>query len=115
MLAARLHACPRDDPDLVIEINLVPLRADNLASSGGGKDEELQRPRRGPFLTPQRCREISDLIIGSGRMVLDLLNIGARREQLVEVAPPTCRVLALLVSTDGGPIEDRFDASSKPA
>ena len=66
VLPARLHPRRGYDPNLLFEIDLVPSRADHLAGAGGGQDQELQRPRRDPFLAAQRRDEIGDLVIGQG-------------------------------------------------
>ena len=45
VLAAALHARRRDRPDGLLEVDLGPARADDLARAGGGQDGELQRQR----------------------------------------------------------------------
>src|SRR5260370_34348143 len=75
---------------LALRIDLVPLRADYFASARDGQDEELQRASRNAFLASQRHHEIGNFAIGQSRMVHDLLDLGASREQLVEMATPTC-------------------------
>ena len=45
MFLARLHAAGRDRPDCLVQIDLIPLRADHLTSAGGGQDRKFQRQR----------------------------------------------------------------------
>jgi hypothetical protein len=61
-------------------------------------------------LPAQLDHKVGDLAIGQGRVVLDPANLSFCRQQLVEVAAPPCRVLALPVAPSGCPIDDRFDA-----
>ena len=42
---------------LVVEIDLVPVRADHLAGAGGGKDREFQRPCGHAFALSQLRHE----------------------------------------------------------
>src|SRR6476469_8641727 len=46
MLPAPLHALGRHSPYASVKIDLGPLRSDDLTSSTGGQDAELERPRR---------------------------------------------------------------------
>jgi hypothetical protein len=39
MLAACLHPCTGNDPDFLVELDLVPSRTDYLAGSSGRQDE----------------------------------------------------------------------------
>ena len=48
-------------------------------------------------------------------MVLDLAHLGARRQQLVEMAAPARRILALAIAAHRRPIEHGLDAPAQPA
>jgi hypothetical protein len=78
-------------------------------------NEELQPSRRNPVLDPKDLHEVSEFVIGQSGMVLDLLDLGPRREQFVEMARPACRVFAHSAAADGGPIEDSFNSPSHSA
>jgi hypothetical protein len=48
-------------------------------------------------------------------MVLHLLDLASRWQELVEMATPTCGIFTLPVTPHGRPIENGFDAPSQPA
>ena len=47
-------------------------------------------------------------------MMLRLAHLRTRRQQLVEMAAPACRIFAMAIAAHGGPIEHGFDAAAQP-
>ena len=70
--------------------------------------------RRNAALVPQGGHEARHDAVGRGVMMLNAGDLAARREQLVEVTSPTCRVIAGPMSADGRPAQDRFDSPARP-
>ena len=79
VFSAGFHPRLRDHPHPFIQVNLVPSRADDLAGSSSGQDEELQRPRRDPFLAAQSLHERADFGVGQCWVVFYLLDLRAGR------------------------------------
>jgi hypothetical protein len=73
VLAAGLHPRFGNHPQLFVQVDLVPSRADYLASACCGQDQELQCPCRDSILGPEQLEEIAYFIIGQCRVVFDLL------------------------------------------
>ena len=72
MFLAGLHALGRDRPDLVVEVELLPARADHLAGPGGGQDGELQRQGAEAGLLAQLDPEGRDVGVGQRGVMLPL-------------------------------------------
>src|SRR5262249_9183091 len=109
MLLARLHAIGRNYPDSRSKVYLIPGRADHLPGSGCDQDQEFQRASRHSLLFAQLSHERADFYIWQGCVVQDLLHLGARWQQLVEVPSPASWVVALAMLPCSGPIEHRLD------
>ena len=111
VLLAGLHALGRDDPDPFGEIELRPLGPEHLAGAARRQDQKFERPGRDPLLGPQRFHECADVAVGQRRVMLDRPHLAARREQVLKVALPARRVLALAVAARCRPVEHGLDAS----
>jgi hypothetical protein len=64
MLATCFHPLSGHDPNFVLEIDLVPPRANYPCGSSGGQDAELQRPRRNSVLASKGLHEVGEFVIG---------------------------------------------------
>src|SRR5439155_14709594 len=51
--------------------------------------------------------------VGHCGMVLDLAHLGARRQQLVHMTTPPCRIFAIAIAAHLRTIEDAFDSSAQ--
>jgi hypothetical protein len=115
MLLPCLHAPARYRPDLRLDVDLVPARADRLARPRGGQDGEFQRSRDQRAVLAQLGHERRQLRIGQCGVVLDLAHLATRRQQLVEMAAPARRVLSSAIAAHFCPVEHGLDAPAQAA
>src|SRR5215471_1676848 len=84
------------------------------------KNCKLQRPSIRRIALTSLDHEGRQLSMGQGGMVFSAPGAfsfglpldGEFRKKLVEMAAPTCRVVALPISSNGRPVEDGFDPAS---
>ena len=114
VLLAALHASGRNHPSFVFEIDLVPLRADDLAGACGGEDREFQRPCGHAFALAQLRHEGRQLGVGHGGMVVDLRHLSARRQHLGQMAFPTRRIVAGAIAAHRAPNPARLRSGRAP-
>src|SRR5262249_49155338 len=69
VFTAALHARRWDLPNFILEIDLIPCRAQRLARAGRGQDREFERGRGALVMFAKRCYERRDLPIRQCRKV----------------------------------------------
>src|SRR5262245_34507126 len=111
MFLAGFHAPSGDGPDFLGRVHLVPYGADRVAGAGRRSDRKFESSSRHTFLLSQAGEEVGQLAVGKRRMMLDSADLGRCGEQMVEMAAPPCRVLALPKPANLGPIQYRFNSA----
>jgi hypothetical protein len=112
MLPSAFHALSRNYPDLRIELDFAPPRAQTFAGASCGEDREFERPRRHARPVLQSGQEAGNVIKGESGMMLDPPNSGARREDMGEVPFPLCRVRPLAEAAHGRCIKHSLDPTA---
>jgi hypothetical protein len=75
-----LHALARNSPQAAVGVDFRLARPDHLVGPTGRPEEKLERRRRDTHSRLQILHEIADLVIGQRRMMLDLADLGFRRQ-----------------------------------
>src|ERR1700724_1025032 len=114
MLAVRFRPIRRNRPDLLVQVDLVPRRARDLAWPRCGEDQELQRARRNTLAPPQLGKERRQLVERQRRVMLDLMHLAAPRKDMSQVAFPLRRVWSLPETLHNRAIEHRLDPAAQP-
>jgi hypothetical protein len=112
VLFAALHTSGRHCQNPVFDFGWQ--RPDYLARARRCENQELKRAGRNTLVGTQRGHECGQFIIGQGGMMLYTAHLGARRQQLVEVAAPARGILAMAKAACCRPIEHSLDPSAKP-
>src|SRR5262245_10527313 len=101
MLASALHPFRRYCPSMALDF--IPSCTEHFAATGGRQNRELKCSRGRAFLIAKFGHEGADSIVRQRGEMLDTFNLGARRKQLVEMAAPSCRVVAISKAVHLGP------------
>src|SRR4051794_40174496 len=109
MLSTALHAIAWNCPELRLKIDLRPTRADDLAGSCGGQNQEFQRPRRDPVTRGQFRHEGRNVSEGQGSVMLHLRDGAAGRQRFGQMTTPPGRIVAAAKTVDGTPPEHLLD------
>src|SRR5262245_49312785 len=112
MLAPALHPLGGDGPKPLDGIDLIPARADALASPCRGQNRELERASGNTLLLLHLGHDLVILVIGQRGMVLDSADLAALRQQVFEMPAPPRRILALTITARLSPIQNRLYASA---
>src|SRR5437899_4368493 len=115
MLPPSLHAPRRDRPERLLGVDLLRSGTDDFLRARGRQDRELERPRCSSFLRAHLFQKGADLVVGQRRVMLAVLAIERRGQELVQVPPPARGVLARPVAPHPRVVEDVFDASAEAA
>src|SRR5580693_2448629 len=91
MLARRLRAGRRDRPDFASEVDFVPTGGQRLARSRRRQNAKFESARRRRWMFTEARGESRNLTVGHGRKMAPH-QLGALRQQLVEMAAPARRV-----------------------
>jgi hypothetical protein len=84
MLATAVDASGRNCPDLRLQVDFVPGRADSLASSRGGQDRKFERPRGDAVALAKQCHKLGKVGEWQRRVVVGLLNLSAGGQHLTK-------------------------------
>jgi hypothetical protein len=97
------------DPYTRCQVEFVATRTNDFAGTGSRENEKFERSRCRAGLLLQFSDECAQFGIGQGRMMFDLLNLGALRQQLVQMTAPTSRIVAGTVTAHCRPIQHQFN------
>ena len=116
MLAAGFHATRRHDPDFLVPDRSPPtsLQSSHWSSPRSGSQIRAPAPQRLPARSSSIMKR-STARQRQGLMMLDLLDLRPRRQQLVEMSTPAGRIFAVAIAAHSRPIEHGFDPSAQPA
>src|SRR5262245_7670522 len=109
MLAPALHPFRRYCPSVALDF--IPCCAKHFAAASGRQNRERKRSRGRALLIAKFGHEDADSIVWQRSKVLDTFNLGARRKQLIEMATPSCGIVALSKAVHFRPGQHRFEAS----
>src|SRR5215470_8339084 len=73
MLPVSLHSLRRDDPELLLQVDLIPLRADGFPGSGRSQDRKFQSASRHRIAISKLCHKSGGVGEGQGGMMLNVL------------------------------------------
>src|SRR5215475_9517209 len=113
MLAPALHPFRRYRPSMALDF--IPSCAEHFAATCGRQNRELKCPRGRTFLTTKFGHEVADLVVWQRSKVLDTFYLGARRKQLIEMAAPSCGIVAIAKVVHLGPRQHGLDTSANTA
>jgi hypothetical protein len=93
MLDAHFHPIARHGPHGLFEIEFRPGHFQRFVGPGRTQDREFECPRSSRGASLQLSHEVRQIIIGHGRMMLDLGFLGPARQEMYQIAAPSGRVL----------------------
>src|SRR5258708_4677432 len=109
MLLVGLHAPRRYDPYAVGKIDFVPGCAAGFIEPRGRERDELQARGGDAAVLPELSHEGADLAVRQSGVVLDLGDLRARRQRVLEQATPACRIINCAIMVNGRPTEHVLD------
>ena len=114
MLTRRLRPGRRDRPDFAGEVDFVPTRGQRLARSRRRQNAKLESARRRRWMFAEARGESRNVTVRHGRKMAPR-QLGALRQQLVEMAAPARRVgfVAADEASRLGRIQNLLDAPSE--
>src|ERR1700733_13221744 len=101
-------------PGPITQVDLPRRRPQYLASPGRGQNRKFQSAGGYALALAYKLQEGRQIGIGQCRVVLRLLHIEPRRQQVFEMAALAGWVLSVAVSSRFGPIKNVFDAATDP-
>src|SRR6516164_2465813 len=110
MLFVGLHAPRRHDPYAVGKIDFVPGRAAGFIEPRGRERDELQTGGGDAAILSELGHEGADLGVRQCSVVLDLGDLRARRQRVLEQAAPARRIITRAIMVNGCPTEHVLDA-----
>ncbi len=115
MLARSLCPGRGDCPDFPLKVHFIPTRRQCLTGSRRSQNAKFKGARRSGRPLAKLCDESRNVGVGHGRMMA-ARELGALRQQLVEMAAPAGRIgfVAANEAARLGRVQDGLDAPSKP-
>src|SRR6516162_8741134 len=113
MLAPALHPLRRYCPSMALDF--IPSCAKHSAATGGRQNRELERSRGRALLIAKLGHEDADSIVRQRGEMFDTFNLGAGRKQLIEMATPSCGIVAISKAAHLGPRQHGLDTSANAA
>ena len=114
VLATTLHPLGRNNPNCLREIDFLPSSSECFARPRGRQYRKLERSRGDSGLLAKRRHEPWNFVDWQCCVVPYGRDFTALREHMVEVPPPSRRVVAGAMAPHARPIENRFNAPAQP-
>src|SRR5262249_13865085 len=112
VLLVRLHPLARHGPNAICEINLIPRCDISLANPRGGQHDKFKPARRNASVPPNLRHESASLRKRQGGVMLDLRDLGSRRQRVLEQPAPSSGIIPGPVMMNSGPAEHVFDPAT---